>query len=54
MAISLFFKSNDIFSYKALRAAGYSNYGGADLAEVAAICSRIRPGDENGWVREWQ
>jgi pimeloyl-ACP methyl ester carboxylesterase len=54
MIINHFFKSNECFSYEALRAAGYSNYGGADLAEVIAICSRIRPGNEDDWVREWQ
>jgi pimeloyl-ACP methyl ester carboxylesterase len=54
MLIDHFFKSNECFSYEALRAAGYSNYGGADLAEVIAICSNIRPGNEDDWVREWQ
>lgn len=54
MVIDHFFKSNECFSYEALRAAGYSNYGGADLAEVIAICSKIRPGNEDDWVREWQ
>ncbi len=54
MTIDCFFKSNKTFSYEALRAAGYSNYGGADLAEVVAICSRIHPGNEDEWVREWQ
>lgn len=49
-----FFKSNESFSYEALRAAGYSNYGGADLAEVIVICSKIRPGNEDDWAREWQ
>lgn len=54
MLINHFFKSNESFSYEALRAAGYSNYGGADLGEVISICSRIRPGNEDDWVREWQ
>ncbi|TQV97814.1 alpha/beta-hydrolase [Cordyceps javanica] len=54
MNINCFFKSNKTFSYEALRAAGYSNYGGADIAEVVAICSKIRPGNEDDWVREWQ
>ncbi|CAI7659645.1 unnamed protein product [Penicillium pancosmium] len=54
MLINHFFKSNESFSYEALRAAGYSNYGGADLGEVVAICSKIRPGNEDDWVREWQ
>ncbi|RMD42887.1 hypothetical protein DV735_g2166, partial [Chaetothyriales sp. CBS 134920] len=31
----------------------YSNYGGADLNKVLNICARIKPGDEQGWMREW-
>lgn len=54
MTIDCFFKSNKTFSYEALRAAGYSNYGGADIAEVVAICSNVRPGNEDDWAREWQ
>ncbi|GLA03133.1 hypothetical protein AnigIFM60653_002730 [Aspergillus niger] len=54
MLINHFFKSNGSFSYEALRAAGYSNYGGADLGEVIAICSKIRPGNEEDWVCEWR
>lgn len=54
MLINHFFKSNESFSYEALRAAGYSNYGGADLGEVIAVCSKIRPGNEDDWLREWQ
>ncbi|OAA70631.1 hypothetical protein ISF_02605 [Cordyceps fumosorosea ARSEF 2679] len=54
MTIDCFFKSNPTFSFEALRAAGYSNYGGADLAEVVAICARISPGNEDDWVRGWQ
>ncbi|TVY62374.1 20-hydroxy-prefusarin hydrolase FUS2 [Fusarium oxysporum f. sp. cubense] len=40
-------------SYEALRAVGYTNDGGADVAEVIAICSRIPAGDEDIWLREW-
>lgn len=54
MLIDHFFKSNEAFGYETLRAAGYSNYGGADLAEVIAICSKIRSGNEDDWFREWQ
>ncbi|KAJ5116793.1 alpha/beta-hydrolase [Penicillium angulare] len=54
MLIKHFFKSNESFSYEALRAAGYSNFGGADLGEVIAICSKIRSGNEDDWMREWQ
>ncbi|OAA46796.1 dipeptidyl aminopeptidase/acylaminoacyl peptidase [Beauveria brongniartii RCEF 3172] len=51
MSIDCFFKSNHTFSFEALRAAGYSNYGGADLAEVVAICAAIRPGNEDDWLQ---
>lgn len=49
-----FFPKNPSFGYEALRAAGYANCGGADIAEVIAICSRIKSGDEDGWLREWR
>lgn len=49
-----FFSDDETFSYEALRAAGYSNYGGADLGEVFNICARIKAGDEKGWLREWK
>ncbi|EWZ00059.1 hypothetical protein FOYG_03970 [Fusarium oxysporum NRRL 32931] len=49
-----FFPTNLSFSYEAIRAAGYANSGGADLAEVIAICSRIPPGDEESWLQEWR
>jgi pimeloyl-ACP methyl ester carboxylesterase len=54
MLINHFFKSNECFSYEVLRAAGYANYGGADLGEVIAITSRIRPGNEDDWLQEWK
>lgn len=54
MLINHFFPSNECFSYEVLRAAGYANYGGADLGEVIAITSRIRAGNEDDWIREWQ
>lgn len=49
-----FFPKNESFGFEALRAAGYSNCGAADVAEVIAICSRISPGDEDTWLREWR
>ncbi|KAF2010994.1 alpha/beta-hydrolase [Aaosphaeria arxii CBS 175.79] len=49
-----FYPSNASFGYEALRAVGYSNYGGADIAGVIAICSRIRSGDEESWMAEWK
>lgn len=52
--ISHFFKSNECFSYETLRAAGYANYGGADIGEVIAITSKIRAGNEDDWLGEWK
>jgi hypothetical protein len=49
-----FFPRNESFSYEALRSAGYSNCGGADVAEVIAICSRIPSGNEDVWLQEWR
>ncbi len=49
-----FFPRDASFGYEALRAVGYSNHGGADVAEVIAICSLITPGDEQSWMREWR
>ncbi|UNI23776.1 hypothetical protein JDV02_009576 [Purpureocillium takamizusanense] len=49
-----FFPKNPSFGYEALRAAGYANCGAADIAEVIAICSLIKSGDEDGWQREWR
>lgn len=54
MLINHFFKSNECFSYEVLRAAGYANYGGANLGEVISITSKIRAGDEDDWLREWK
>lgn len=54
MLINHFFKSNECFSYETLRAAGYSNYGGADIGEVIAIISKIRAGNEDDWLIEWK
>ncbi|KAK7452598.1 dipeptidyl aminopeptidase acylaminoacyl-peptidase related protein [Colletotrichum acutatum] len=49
-----FFPNNESFAYEALRAASYTHCGGAELAEVISVCSRIPPGDEEIWLREWQ
>lgn len=45
---------NQSFSFEALRAAGYANAAGGDIGEVMAICSRIAPGDEDAWLKEWK
>ena len=52
--IKHFFPRNESFGFEALRAAGYSNCGAADVAEVIAICSRIPSGNEDIWLREWR
>jgi pimeloyl-ACP methyl ester carboxylesterase len=54
MLMRSFFPNDETFSYEALRAAGYSNYGGGDLGEIFNICARIRSGDEEAWLREWK
>lgn len=54
MLLKQFFSRNETFSYEALRAAGYCNYGGGDLSEIFNICSRIRDGDEQAWMQEWR
>jgi hypothetical protein len=53
MLINHFFKFNESLGYEALRAAGYSDHGGADLGEMKAICSKIRLGNEDDWLHEW-
>jgi pimeloyl-ACP methyl ester carboxylesterase len=42
------------FSFEALRAAGFANYGGADLGEVLVTARAIPDGDEASWHREWK
>lgn len=49
-----YFRDNDSFAFEAMRAAGYANAGAADVAEVAAICSRITSGNEFQWLEEWK
>ncbi|KAF0322330.1 dipeptidyl aminopeptidase/acylaminoacyl peptidase [Colletotrichum asianum] len=49
-----FFRDNESFAYEALRAASYAHCGGAELAEVISICSRIPSKDEDSWLREWK
>ncbi|MFI9766516.1 alpha/beta hydrolase family protein [Streptomyces sp. NPDC052415] len=41
------------FDYQALRAAGYADYGGAQLGEVVAVASRIPGGDTAAWRHAW-
>ena len=44
---------NDQFSFQALRTAGYTFSGGADIAECLSTCSRITDGDVESWYSEW-
>jgi alpha-beta hydrolase superfamily lysophospholipase len=45
---------DESFSYETLRAAGFANYGGADLGEVIVTARAIPEGDEVAWHREWK
>ena len=42
------------FSFEALRAAGFANYGGADLSDVLVTARTIKDGDEASWLRSWK
>ncbi|WP_042374802.1 alpha/beta hydrolase family protein [Streptacidiphilus neutrinimicus] len=48
-----FLFEDESFSFETLRAAGFANYGGADLGEVVATARNIAEGDEDAWLREW-
>ncbi|HEM3199647.1 TPA: hypothetical protein U2D46_001815 [Streptococcus suis] len=41
------------FEFEATRVLWYAPYGGADYAEVARICERIKVRDAESWYREW-
>jgi pimeloyl-ACP methyl ester carboxylesterase len=49
-----FLFDDESFSFEALRAAGFANYGGADLGEVLVTARAIPEGDEVAWHREWK
>jgi alpha-beta hydrolase superfamily lysophospholipase len=49
-----FLFDDESFSYETLRAAGFANYGGADLGEVIVTARAIPEGDEVAWHREWK
>src|SRR5690349_15317218 len=49
-----FLFEDESFSFEALRAAGFANYGGADLGEVLTTARAIPEGDEGAWHREWK
>jgi pimeloyl-ACP methyl ester carboxylesterase len=49
-----FLFEDESFSFETLRAAGFANYGGADLSEIVALARLIPEGDEVAWHREWK
>ena len=49
-----FLFDNESFSFETLRAAGFANYGGAELGEVIVTARAIPEGDEPAWHREWK
>lgn len=49
-----FLFDDESFSFEALRAAGFANYGGADLGEIVAAARSIPDGDEEAWCRQWR
>src|SRR3954454_4225809 len=49
-----FLFDNESFSFETLRAAGFANYGGAELGEVIVTARAVPEGDEPAWHREWK
>jgi pimeloyl-ACP methyl ester carboxylesterase len=49
-----FLFENESFSFETLRAAGFANYGGADLGEILVTAAAIPEGDEVAWHRQWK
>ncbi len=49
-----FLFDDESFSFEALRTAGFTLYGGADLGEVLATARHIEEGDEASWHRAWK
>lgn len=49
-----FLFDDESFSFETLRAAGFANYGGADLGEILVTARAIPEGDEVAWHREWK
>lgn len=48
-----FFFDDESFSFEALRTAGYSTYGGAELGEVLVTLRQIPEGDDEAWSAQW-
>ncbi|HEV8276872.1 MAG TPA: alpha/beta fold hydrolase [Streptosporangiaceae bacterium] len=53
-AVMKFLFDDESFSFEALRTAGFTLYGGADLGEVLATACNIGEGDEASWHRAWK
>jgi pimeloyl-ACP methyl ester carboxylesterase len=49
-----FLFDDESFSFETLRAAGFADYGGADLGEVLSTARHIGEGDEASWHRAWK
>jgi pimeloyl-ACP methyl ester carboxylesterase len=49
-----FLFEDESFSFETLRAAGFANYGGADLGEILVTARAIPEGDEVAWHRAWK
>lgn len=49
-----FLFETELFSFEALRTAGYASYGGADLGEVLVTARGVPDGDEALWHRRWK
>jgi pimeloyl-ACP methyl ester carboxylesterase len=49
-----FLFDDESFSFETLRAAGFANYGGADLGEVIVTADAIPEGDETAWHHAWK
>lgn len=48
-----FLYDDESFSFEALRATGFADYGGAELGEVLVTCRQIPEGDEDSWSAQW-
>src|SRR5215471_15496570 len=48
-----FFTPTHPFGGQTLRLVAQAQQGGGDVFDIARTCSRIEPGDKEGWEREW-
>jgi pimeloyl-ACP methyl ester carboxylesterase len=49
-----FLFDDESFSFETLRAAGFADYGGADLGEILSTVREIVDGDDASWHRAWK